>query len=178
MRPPEPTLSKLATFHKRFHRVVTQLDVYWKITDFPRAILVPRLGGRAAAHVTELNYNPSPVSVWEFVHESFLPSPPVSLTPHSASQIISHNNLFSRSLFFLSPWWTQPYLHLSHVIVDVWITLPLKACYLPALWFSVCDLNMNFSSALLVSLSCESKTVSTVQVSGEGWRSDDDDGFC
>lgn len=31
----KPTRSKLATFHKQFPRLVTQLDVYWKITDFP-----------------------------------------------------------------------------------------------------------------------------------------------
>lgn len=27
--------SKLASFHKQFHWLVTQSDVYWKITDFP-----------------------------------------------------------------------------------------------------------------------------------------------
>lgn len=69
--PPKPTRSKLATFHKQFHRLVTQLDVYWKIADFPRAILVPDLGGEAVAHIIDLNYNWSPVSVYAFIYGTF-----------------------------------------------------------------------------------------------------------
>lgn len=71
LRPPKPTRSKLATFHKQFHRLVTQLDVYWKITDFPRAILVPDWGGEAVAHIIDLNYNWSPVSVYAFIYGTF-----------------------------------------------------------------------------------------------------------
>lgn len=48
-----------------------QLDVYWKITDFPRAMLVPDLGGEAVAHIIDLNYNWSPVSVYAFIYVPF-----------------------------------------------------------------------------------------------------------
>lgn len=68
---PKPTPHKLATFHKQFHRLVTQLDVYWKITDFPRAILVPDWGGEVVAHIIDLYYNWSPVSIYAFIYGSF-----------------------------------------------------------------------------------------------------------
>lgn len=57
LRPPKLARSKLATFHKQFHQLVTQLDVYWKMTDFPRASRVPALGDGALARIIDHNYD-------------------------------------------------------------------------------------------------------------------------
>lgn len=38
---------------------------------FPRATLVPDLGGDAVAHIIDLHYNWSPVSVYAFIYGSF-----------------------------------------------------------------------------------------------------------
>lgn len=57
LRPPKLARSKLATFHKQFHQLVTQLDVYWKMTDFPGASRVPALGDGALARIIDHNYN-------------------------------------------------------------------------------------------------------------------------
>lgn len=62
LRPPKLAHSKLATFHKQFHQLVTQLDVYWKMTDFPGALRVPALGDGALARIIDHNYDLSLVS--------------------------------------------------------------------------------------------------------------------
>lgn len=108
--------AKLATFHKQFHRLVTQLDVYWKITDFPQAILVPHLGGRAVAHIIELNYNRSPVSVWLLIYESFVLK--YSLFQDLSS--LAHLQLYTSQHhhLVLNDWRTWPG-HLSLVFLNV-----------------------------------------------------------
>lgn len=76
LRPPKLARSKLATFHKQFHQLVTQLDVYWKMTDFPGASRVPALGDGALAHIIDHNYDLSLVSFatlfMETIHWGFL----------------------------------------------------------------------------------------------------------
>lgn len=55
--PAKASTLKLATFHKQFHQLVTQLDVYWKMTDFPRTSRVPALGDGALARIIDHNYS-------------------------------------------------------------------------------------------------------------------------
>lgn len=71
LRPPKLARSKLATFHKQFHQLVTQLDVYWKMTDFPGASRVPALGDGALARIIDHNYDLILVSFATLFMETF-----------------------------------------------------------------------------------------------------------